>query len=204
MSLFYDRYWSSRPGGGDFQTKWPAIVKYVPNSGGVILEFGCGKGKLIEAMMGINPSARYIGVDVSQVALDFAEHKFPSVEFHRVDDGGPIPLPDKSVDFIMASEVIEHVYDTQQTFSELSRVLKPQGRILVTTPYHGIVKDVLIALFDFDSHFDTQGAHIRFFTKKSLLSNLARAGLAAIDCGYYGRFFPISHCIAVLAGKSPN
>jgi ubiquinone/menaquinone biosynthesis C-methylase UbiE len=201
MSLYYDRYWSSRPGGGDFETKWPAIVRYVPRDGGVILEFGCGKGRLVEAMMGLNPHARYIGIDVSSVALEAAGRRMPSAEFHQVADGDCLPLPDESIDFIMASEVMEHVYDTQKTFSELSRVLKPGGSILVTTPYHGLIKDVLIVLFSFDTHFDPQGAHIRFFTKRSLFSCLSGANLRVGDFRYYGRFFPVPHCIAVLSYK---
>lgn len=200
---FYENYWQSEPNYlSDFHLKWPKLKKFIPLQAGVsIVDFGCGNGKILSEIYKINPQANLTGLDVSQAAINQAKRRLPGVKFYKINDGGLIPLEDGSVDFIFSSEVIEHVYDTENAFTEFSRILKPGGRILLTTPYHGLIKNILIALLSFDRHFNPTGAHIRFFTKKSLFDILKKYKLQIIKYGYYGRFWPIPHSIYVLAEK---
>ncbi|MCX6776410.1 MAG: class I SAM-dependent methyltransferase [Candidatus Micrarchaeota archaeon] len=203
MPKFYDRFWSDKKGKlGDFALKWPKLSRYIPRGDAVILDFGCGNGEIIKEMMLLNPKAKYIGLDVSKKALSAASAKLPKAEFQLIEDGGCFPLKSASVDFIFASEVVEHIYDTENAFSEIARVLRPNGGVLLTTPYHGIIKNLLTVLLAFDSHFDPEGPHIRFFSKNSLFSCLRKAGLEPVEHGYYGRFYPVPHSIFVLAKKS--
>jgi SAM-dependent methyltransferase len=214
MPNFYEDYWSKRldevQRGIDFNEqrhfhlKWPKLHRYIPKGDGVVIvDFGCGDGRIIKEMQVLNPNARFIGLDVSETALARASAFLPAAEFYKVIDGGAFPLADSSVDFLITSEVIEHVYDTRKAFSEISRVLTLGGRLLLTTPYHGFVKNLLILLLNhFDKHFDPTGPHIRFFSKKSLISCLTKVGLKDKKHGYFGRFYPISHCIYVLAEKN--
>ena len=56
----------------------------------------------------------------------------------------------------------------------------------MTVPYHGMFKDVLIALFKWDEHFSPTNPHIRFFTRKTLSQLAAAAGfveIKATTCG---------------------
>lgn len=122
-------------------------------------------------------------------------------KFEKIEDGGAFPIPDGSIDFVFSSEVIEHVYDTENAVREISRVLKPGGKLLVTTPFHGLFKNLVLVLFGFDIHFNPIGPHIRFFTKRSLTELLRGYGLHACEYGYYGRFYPLSHSILVIAQK---
>jgi ubiquinone/menaquinone biosynthesis C-methylase UbiE len=215
MDKFYNAYWSRRienEEGGNafnehrhFQLKWPKLRKYIPkDEGAFILDFGCGDGEIIKEMIKINPKAKYLGLDVSDTALERASASLPGVEFHKIEDGSTFPLTDNSVDFIFASEVIEHVYDTEKVFSEIARVLRRGGQILITTPYHGFVKNLFIVFIAFDKHFDPTGPHIRFFSKRSLYRLLKKAGLKPVAHGYFGRSYPIPHCIFVLATKTQH
>lgn len=202
MPKFYERYWSGTSGKlSDFALKWPKLRRYIPKDKVVILDFGCGNGEIIKEMMALNPKAKYIGLDVSEKAISAASAKLPGVRLYKIEDGGRFPLPSTSVDFVFASEVIEHVYDTENAFSEIARILRPNGTLLLTTPYHGIIKNLLIILLAFDRHFDPAGPHIRFFSNNSLFSSLRKAGLGPVEHGYYGRFYPIPHSIFVLARK---
>ena len=200
MLSFYDRYWAKRNVCGYFELRWNVLKKYIPRDNGVvIIDFGCGKGQALEKMAEINPNATYIGLDVTDVALDTAKSKLPHVEFRKIEDGGKIPIQDDFADFVLASEVIEHVYDVENTLLEISRILKPNGALLLTTPYHGLIKNILIAIFSFEKHFDPAGGHIRFFTKNSLFKSLENAGLHPKEYGYFGRIYPIPHCIYLLS-----
>ncbi len=204
MSM-YERYWEHRQGEtlADLPVKWPKLSRFIPREPGVvILDFGCGNGEVLRRMRELNPDAQYLGLDVSATALEAAGRALEGAALHQVEDGGPFPLADGAVDFIIASEVIEHVYDTDNAFRELARVLRPEGRLLVTTPYHGLLKNVLILLRGFDRHFDPAGPHIRFFTNRSLFAALDDVGLRVLTHGYYGRFYPVPHSIYVLAEKA--
>jgi ubiquinone/menaquinone biosynthesis C-methylase UbiE len=46
----------------------------------------------------------------------------------------PLPFPDKTVDFLYCSEVLEHIFDPEKFCGEMSRVMKPGGLLLLTTP----------------------------------------------------------------------
>ena len=204
MSKFYEKYWSDNKNEylSDFNLKWPKLKKFISlERGAVIVDFGCGNGRVIQEMKKINPQAEYIGLDVSEMALKSAAAILPDCKFYKIEDGGNLPLENNFVDFVFSSEVIEHIYDTENAFSEISRILKPGGKLLLTTPYHGLSKNLLIVLFAFDKHFNPTGPHIRFFSKKMLFNFLEKYGFKIVKYGYYGRFFPISHSIYVLAKK---
>lgn len=202
-NFFYEKYWIGEDGHlSDFNLKWPKLKKFIPSEKEiVVVDFGCGNGKIIQEMKKNNPQAEYVGLDVSGVALELAEATLPDCKFYKIEDGGSLPLENNSVDFIFSSEVVEHIYDTENAMAELYRILKPGGKLLLTAPYHGLIKNILIAIFAFDKHFNPIGSHIRFFSKKSLFDLLKKYGFEIEKYGYYGRFFPIYHSIFVLAKK---
>ena len=55
-------------------------------------------------------------------------------------------------------------------------MLKRDGRLLATVPYHGRFQAAAIALTRFEAHFDPLGQHVRFFTRRSLATTLDAAG----------------------------
>jgi SAM-dependent methyltransferase len=206
MHSFYERYWEYRAeeqvSERDFALKWPKLQRYIPKKRGItVVDYGCGNGELLSEMERLNPRARYIGLDVSLAALNSASSRYPHMKFHRIVESGEVPLESGSADFVLSSEVIEHIYDTENAFAEIARILRPGGRVLMTTPYHGLIKNLLTVVLAFDKHFDPLGPHIRFFSKKSLFASLRRVGLEPLEHIYYGRFYPIPHSIVVLAEK---
>lgn len=203
MAKFYEKYWEEKEGHlSDFNLKWPILSKFIPKiEGGSILDFGCGKGEIIREMGKINPFAKYIGADVSKRGLEEARKNIPEADFVLINDGEEFPIQSDTVDFVFSSEVIEHVYDTENAIKEIARVLKQGGHILMTTPFHGFLKNLAIVFFGFDKHFDPIGSHVRFFSKKTLSKLFLKYGLIPQKYKYYGRFYPFSHSIVVYAEK---
>ena len=60
-------------------------------------------------------------------------------------------------------------------------MLRPGGRLLLTTPAHGALRRVLLAALRFDAHFDPLGQHVRFFTRASLRAALEGSGFSDVQ-----------------------
>jgi SAM-dependent methyltransferase len=96
--------------------------------GGLLLDVGCGIGSLWRYVA--DRFDRYEGADVVRY------EGFPEgIRFHRIDlDSGRIPLSDGYADVVMAVETIEHLENPRAFARELTRLTKPGGWIVVTTP----------------------------------------------------------------------
>jgi len=71
---------------------------------------------------------------------------------------------DKSFDVAWSTEVIEHIYYIHNYLFEINRILKLGGIFIITTPYHGLIKNFSIVLFGFDKHFcNIRGGILDFF-----------------------------------------
>jgi 2-polyprenyl-3-methyl-5-hydroxy-6-metoxy-1,4-benzoquinol methylase len=112
-----------------------------------------------------------------------------------------LPFPPDSFDAVFCAEVIEHLLDPETMVRECHRVLRPSGIFFVTTPYHGLIKNLVIAAAAFERHFDPTGAHIRFFTSRSLRDLLVRSGFVGERVSYLGRFWPLWMDMVVYARK---
>ncbi|HLJ91629.1 MAG TPA: methyltransferase domain-containing protein, partial [Gemmataceae bacterium] len=119
-------------------------------------------------------------------AIEFNRRDFPALEFVQLEQDH-VPLPDQSFDAIWCSEVIEHVYDVHAIFAEFARLLRVGGRLILTTPYHGWLKNLLVITFGFDRHFDVEWPHIRFWTKRSLTKIAGAHGLKPVTWDSVGR-----------------
>jgi 2-polyprenyl-3-methyl-5-hydroxy-6-metoxy-1,4-benzoquinol methylase len=95
--------------------------------GGLFLDVGCGSGRLRPFVA--KRFVRYAGVD----AVRYPE--FPAeAEFHEFDLEAGAPLLDACADVVAAVETIEHLENPRAFVRELTRLAKPGGWVVVTTP----------------------------------------------------------------------
>ena len=91
-----------------------------------VLDVGCG---LIPYRNLFHPQAEYHGLEIDQ-----ARHRNnPNVKY--LYDGKLFPIPDKSYDIVLCSQVLEHSFEPKLLLSEIFRVLKPGGFLYLTIPF---------------------------------------------------------------------
>jgi ubiquinone biosynthesis O-methyltransferase len=99
-----------------------------------ILEVGCGTGDFAIHLAG--QGADVTAVDFSTHAIGLAQDKSKAqskpVNF-QVADAQSLPFEDDSFDIVFSCECLEHVPDPQRALTEFHRVLKPSGRLVLTT-----------------------------------------------------------------------
>lgn len=202
MKKFYDKWWKDGAIGvsDDFKWKWPRIKSALPPNNATILDFGCGDGRYIKEVLSMHPY-KIIGVDISEFALKKSRKRFPGARFYHLSGDDKLPVNTSSVDFVIAGDVIEHIFDVPNFLKEMNRILKKNGKIFISTPYHGMIKNIVLSIIGFDIVFDPTSPHIRFFTRKSLSRLLSKHGFVILEYGQYGRFPPVSKGMYMLAQK---
>ena len=100
----------------------------VPGPGKTILDAGCARGRFAKQL--VSSGARLYGVDLTERFLQAARRNVPSANFVRGSISA-LPFPAEMFDAVYCLEVLEHLPDTDLALSELSRVLKPGGTLLV-------------------------------------------------------------------------
>ena len=176
MRAFYESVWADLP---DDPEPWAwerrrAVLLGAVAPGERVLDLGCGAGRFVAALR--DAGADPVGVELAEAALDRARRNVPGADFRLVGEDGALPLGHGEVDVVWCSEVLEHVPDTVAFLTEARRVLKRDGRLLVTVPDHGLVRRTALALLRYDAHYDPLGQHMRFYTRRSLAAALAATG----------------------------
>ena len=91
-----------------------------------ILDVGAGEGALTQSL-------HKMGYHMQACDLFPENFRFPEVSCEKVDITLSFPYEDKSFDRVIAVEVTEHILDHELFFSEVNRILKPGGKLYVTT-----------------------------------------------------------------------
>jgi 2-polyprenyl-6-hydroxyphenyl methylase/3-demethylubiquinone-9 3-methyltransferase len=165
-----------------------------------VLDAGCGDGTFLVFLrrLGLQVS----GLVLAEAAAARARRRCPDADV-RVGslEEPPLPFDGAAFDAVWCTEVLEHLFHVHSALAELNRLLKPGGLLMLTTPYHGLAKNLLIATCAFDGHYNPDLSHIRFFTRRTLERSLRRAGFAAEQWEGVGRVWPLWKSMFVVARK---
>ncbi|MBF0569948.1 MAG: methyltransferase domain-containing protein [Candidatus Omnitrophica bacterium] len=109
---------------------------------GKVLDLGCGSGesslKLAE-----------LGFQVTGADMDVGRFKYHDrLSFVPCDLKDPLNIPPGTYDYVIFLEVIEHIYNPGMVMAEISRVLKPGGRLIISTPNVSNIGSRLRFLFE--------------------------------------------------------
>ena len=126
----------------------PAVLALAGDvSGRRILDAGCGSGPLAAALR--DAGATITGLDVSAAMVDLARRRLGhDADLHVADLGAPLPFPDAEFDDVVASLVLHYLEDWTGPLSELHRVLKPGGRLILSVN-HPVIFPVVYPKADY-------------------------------------------------------
>ncbi len=148
-----------------------------------LLDIGCGTGRHASGLCRLN-GVIVIGADRSVNELREAKNRIALSEKageNRARQWGIsaaditcLPFKDNSFHHVICSEVLEHIPDDAQAAREVLRVLKPSGNLVVSVPRY--YPEKICWRLSADYH-NTEGGHIRIYTKKQLTHLFEGTGL---------------------------
>jgi len=173
------------------------------------IDIGCGNGALC-GMLKKN------AIDVSGAEYDaegcrLAQQAYPGIKIYNIgvyDSPAPIQK-DKSdgFDCVISTEVVEHLFSPQYLPIFAATILRPEGYLIVSTPYHGFLKNLALAIFNYwDAHHSSlwEGGHIKFWSKKTITQLLETNGFKVLGFYGVGRFPFLWKSMILLAQKKES
>jgi 2-polyprenyl-3-methyl-5-hydroxy-6-metoxy-1,4-benzoquinol methylase len=145
-----------------------------------VIDLGCGNGSLTAEVARAGFSV--VGVDADAEGVEIAASANPGIAFHRVgvhEDPTELLSKEGLFDVAISTEVIEHLYSPHLLPRFAARLLPAGGRLVITTPYHGYLKNLALSVAGrWDKHHTAlwHGGHIKFWSRSTLGELLRQEG----------------------------
>lgn len=155
-----------------------------------ICDLGCGNGYMTGLLSGLGYSVTGIDASESGIAIARANVLLATFVQATIDSSLRDRIGLERFDLVVSSDVIEHLYRPADLVEAAASLVKPNGRIVIGTPYHGYLKNLVLSITGkMDSHFcvHDDGGHIKFFSVKTLSDLLTKHGFCDLKFSYYGR-----------------
>ena len=179
------------------------LNQYANSKGKKIFDLGCGNGSVASWLT----KEGYIvsGCDISESGIAIAKQQNPSSDLRvasvydniREKFGESFPL-------VVSFDVIEHLYSPRTYAKNVFDLLEPGGSAIISTPYHGYFKNLVISLLGkWDQHFTAlwDHGHIKFWSEKTIRVLLEDAGLEIVEFRRAGRISILAMSMIVVCRR---
>lgn len=189
---------------------WPPlldILSRVAPPPARLFELGCGNGATARMLAGKGYDVT--GVDPSVSGIDIARrHESDRLRFAVGSTGDDLAQTYGQFPVVVSLEVIEHCPSAREFMAAFVSLLQPGGVGILSTPYHGYLKNLAIALTGkFDRHVDPlwEGGHVKFFSHATLAALFRGFNLQKFEFHRIGRIGPLAKStLAVVYRPKPS
>jgi len=134
----------------DWYTKYPRLINQeIGNEENIVLDAGCGYGRVAIPLLKTHDKLKLIGVDASAVMLQVFLHRIESENLPEVNQRlillhstiDHLPFPEETFDSIYSCAVLLHnpYHDVGEIIKECRRVLKPTGKLILTGSFPNVL-----------------------------------------------------------------
>jgi 2-polyprenyl-3-methyl-5-hydroxy-6-metoxy-1,4-benzoquinol methylase len=187
----------------------PAVLKILQLAGARrVLDLGCGNGDLCGELA--RAGYDVVGVELDSDGVRIARQAHPRIPFYNYgvhDDPATLLQREggRLFDAVVSTEVIEHLYAPHLLPAYARGLLVENGHLILSTPYHGYVKNLVLSLFNhWDQHHMPlwHGGHIKFWSAATLGRLLAENQFRVTDFRGAGRLPYLWKSMVVTARRS--
>ena len=144
-----------------------------------ILELGCGDGATGRLALQQQKAGTYVGVEVFEPVATQAKKVLTAVHIGDIESI-VLPYEPNTFDVLICSEVLEHLRDPEEVLTRLIKLLRIGGRIYASVPniaHWRIVLGLIRGRFDYRDFGPMDRTHLQWFTPKTFVEMLVRAGI---------------------------
>lgn len=180
-----------------------AIRARFPNPSGVrVVDIGAGNGAFAAtlAASGFEVTA----VEPSESGVEQAKRSHAGVRVHKGSAYDDLAPTLGAFAVVTCLEVIEHCYLPRHVAKTIWALLEPGGVAIFSTPYHGYLKNLALALTGkMDDHFTPlwDHGHIKFWSVRTLTALLTEIGFSPVEITRVGRVAPLAKSMIAVATK---
>lgn len=152
------------------------IQNLIKKNGPIILDIGCNTGFLGEQLVR-KKNAQVDGIDINEEALKKAKSIYRKV-FKRNLYNPKLDIDEEKYDYIIFSDILEHIPRPDLILKDSKKYLKEDGRIIISLPNIARLEvrvGLLFGRFDYAPGILSQD-HLRFFTRKSAMRMIEGCG----------------------------
>lgn len=182
------------------------ILKGLPRASTVV-DVGCGNGSLLAQFRAHGWELH--GLDHSASGIAQAAAAYPGIQFRQADfstDLSSDPLIGRC-DVVISTEVVEHLFLPRIYAKNCWRLLRSGGLFVLSTPYHGYLKNFALAASGrMDAHFTAlwDYGHVKFWSRRTLTLLLREAGFRVTAFYGVGRVPFLWKSMILVAEKRPE
>jgi 2-polyprenyl-3-methyl-5-hydroxy-6-metoxy-1,4-benzoquinol methylase len=158
-----------------------------------VCDLGSGNGVLAAALCEEGYYAA--GVEYDQQGVALSQKNYPNIHFYNLgvqDSPAQILTSEgQSFDAVVSTEVVEHLFSPHLLPVFARKIVKNGGYLVISTPYHGYLKNLALSVFNkWDTHHTVlwHGGHIKFWSRATLTQLLEDNGFKVVGFHGAGRF----------------
>ncbi len=161
------------------------LLSMVPTLSQNVIEVGCMSGALAREYKKINPTARYIGIDINEqyanLAKTYCDETF-CLNIETVQAGFYADL--SFVDCWIFGDVLEHLVDPWRILQEIKAVIPSNGAVVACIPnlqHWSLVAKIVSGDFRYENSGLLDRTHLRWFTRQTIVDLFDGAGFQIYD-----------------------